>query len=62
MKQELSYKEAYTRLEALVYQLEDDTIQLEQLAETVKNANELIAVCEEKLRSVGNEVKEIIKQ
>jgi exodeoxyribonuclease VII small subunit len=58
MKNPLSYNEAYARLEKLVSQIEDDSIQLDTLAEKVLQANELIAVCEDKLRKIEGDVNE----
>ena len=52
MKTDLTYNEAYSQLEKLVTQLEDDSIQLDTLAEKVNQANELIAYCERRLRSI----------
>ncbi len=52
----LSYNEAYSKLEKLVHQLEDDSIQLDTLAEKVTQANELIALCENKLRAIEKNV------
>lgn len=52
----MTYNEAYAELEKLVLQLEDDSIQLDTLAEKVVHAKELIAICEEKLRSIEGEV------
>ena len=54
----LSYNEAYSQLEKLVHQLEDDSIQLDTLAEKVVIANELIAICEEKLRRIEIDVEQ----
>lgn len=56
MKPELTYNQAYVKLEKLVSQLEDDSIQLDSLAEKVKQANELIALCESKLRTIETDV------
>ena len=61
MKKELNYSHAYAKLEELVGQLEDGGIQLEELAAKVKQANELIEVCEVKLRKIDNEVNEAAK-
>ena len=56
MKTDLTYNEAYSQLEKLVTQLEDDSIQLDTLAEKVSQANELIAYCERRLRSIQADV------
>jgi exodeoxyribonuclease VII small subunit len=58
MKKAPTYSEAYEKLEELVEQLEQGDIQLEKLAENVKQANELIAICEDKLRGIENEIGE----
>ncbi len=57
MTTNLSYSEAFASLEKIVEQIEDDSIQLDTLAEKVKQANELIQYCEAKLRSIETEVK-----
>ena len=57
----LTYNEAYAELEKLVHQLEDDSIQLDTLAEKVIHAKELIAICEEKLRTIEGEVRTNLK-
>ena len=61
MKKETTYSEAFSQLEDLVDQLEDGNIQLEELATKVKQANELIAICESKLRNIEGDIKDITK-
>ncbi len=56
MEKELNYSQAYEKLEEVVEQLEDGNIQLDTLAEKVKQANELIAVCEAALRKIEKEL------
>jgi exodeoxyribonuclease VII small subunit len=56
MKKEMNYSEAYLKLEELVKQLEEGDIPLEELTQKVKQANELIAVCDAKLRGIEKEV------
>lgn len=62
MKKELTYNEAFSKLEELVEELTEGDIQLDKLTSKVKLANELIIICETKLRSIDNEVKEAIKE
>jgi len=52
----LTYNQAYTELSKLVDQIEDDKIQLDMLADKVKQAKELIDYCETKLRSIDKDV------
>ncbi|MBC7450626.1 MAG: exodeoxyribonuclease VII small subunit [Cytophagales bacterium] len=60
MENNLSYTEAYIQLEAIVEQIEDDSIMLDTLTEKVKEANELIKYCESKLRKIEGDVKEVM--
>lgn len=56
----LTYHKAYSELSKLVEQIEDDTIQLDTLAEKVKQAKELIEYCESKLRTIELDVIEVL--
>jgi exodeoxyribonuclease VII small subunit len=58
MNEQLTYNKAYAKLEILTKQLEDGDIPLEELSSKVKEANELIAICENKLRAVEDEINE----
>ncbi len=62
MKKEITYKEAYTKLEALVEELENGDIALEQLANKIKEAKDWIAICEKKLRKVEKESNQAIQE
>ena len=55
MKKELTYKAAFAQLEILVDQLEEGSIDLEQLATKIKQANEMIEICSKKLRAIEEE-------
>lgn len=57
MKSDLNYNEAYIKLQDLVEQLEDGNIPLDKLAAKVKQANELLAVCENKLRQLEADIE-----
>ena len=61
MKKELTYSEAFEKLKKLVEQLEEGDIQLEQLTEKAKQVNELILICETKLRSIDEEINDATK-
>ena len=60
MKNNSNYHDAFAALETLVRQIEDGEIQLDTLAEKVKEANDLVAFCEKKLRFIETGVKETI--
>lgn len=57
MKSTLTYNKAFSDLEKLIDQIEDDEIQLDTLADKVKQANDLIKFCETKLRTIEKDVK-----
>jgi exodeoxyribonuclease VII small subunit len=57
MKRKLSFDKAFSELEKLVGDIEDEDIQLDMLAEKVKQANELIKYCETKLRVIIEDIE-----
>jgi exodeoxyribonuclease VII small subunit len=59
MKDDLTYSIAYSKLEKLVEQIESDNIQLDTLADKVKQANDLIKFCETKLRTIEKDVEAV---
>lgn len=59
MKNDLTYNEAFSKLELIIEQLEDGNIPLEKLALKVKQAYELITICETSLRTIDDRVKQI---
>ena len=56
MEKKLTYNEAFDKLEAIVEEIEDDTILLDTLNDKVKEAKILISYCENKLRGIEIEV------
>lgn len=56
MENNTTYNNALLQLEELVEQIEDENIELDTLANKVKQANELIAWCENKLRNIESDV------
>ena len=62
MKDELTYSDAYIKLERIVAELEDDNIPLDKLSAKVEQANGLISICENKLRKTEMEVNETIEK
>lgn len=62
MSKKLNYQSALEELEKISREIEDQTISIDDLAEKVKKASELIAFCQEKLRNTDTEVNKIISQ
>jgi exodeoxyribonuclease VII small subunit len=62
MEQTQTYEEAYKELTEIASEIENDTISVDQLAQKVKKASELIKICQSKLREAETEVNNIITQ
>lgn len=62
MNQELNltYQQALEELTDLVNELENENIPIDDLAEKVKRASDLIQYCQSKLTHTNTEVKKII--
>ena len=58
----MNYESAYKELRAITQEIENQNVSVDLLAEKVKRASELIAFCQEKLRSTETEVNNIIKK
>ena len=56
MKTELNYTQAFQQLQALVKQLEQGGIELNELTEKVEQANALIAICEAQLKQIEKDL------
>jgi exodeoxyribonuclease VII small subunit len=55
------YKEAIEEIEAIVEEIESETVDVDVLAEKVKRAARLVKHCKAKLKATDNEVKKILK-
>ena len=59
---DLTYQQALEELTELVNELENENIPIDDLADKVKRASELISYCQSKLTHTNTEVKKIIAQ
>jgi exodeoxyribonuclease VII small subunit len=57
----MTYQNAYDQLTALVAEIEDDTVPLDELPAKIRQATELIAFCQERLRAVEAEYQQAIE-
>lgn len=62
MAKDMTYKEAFDELEKIVASLENDSHEIDKLADRIKRANELVNFCKEKLRNIEDEVNSEIKK
>jgi len=61
-KKELSYKEAFTRLEEIRVLIESNNLDIDDLSDKLKEASMLLKICKEKLFSVNEETKKILEE
>ncbi len=61
METPFTYESAYAELQEIVTALENETISVDELALKVKRATQLVAFCQEKLKSTEAELDKIIK-
>ena len=60
-KKDISYSEALAQIEAIVEKIENNELDVDELAQNVKKVSELIKLCKAKLRSTEEEVEQILK-
>lgn len=59
-KKEPTYSKAMQELEAIIEEIESESIEVDTLAEKVKRASHLIGLCRGKLRDTEGEVKKVL--
>lgn len=60
MELPMTYEEAYRELEQIAQEIERETVSVDVLAEKVKRASDLIALCQTRLKATEGEVSKII--
>jgi len=61
-QKKLTYKEAFSKLENILLKLENNELDVDELAVNVKEASELIKFCKSKLYETEAEVEKIIDE
>ena len=57
-----TYSQAMERLEKIVRQIDNNELEIDVLAEKIKEANEIIAFCTEKLTKADDEVEKLLQE
>jgi len=57
-----NYESAYDELQTIIEQIEEGDIGVDELADKVKRASALISFCKKKLKSVEEDVDEVMKK
>ena len=57
MKEDVKYEAAMAELQSIVRKMENDELDIDQMAEQLKRAQELIKLCKDKLTKTDAEIK-----
>ena len=57
-----TYSQAMGRLEKIVRQIDNNELEIDTLGEKIKEANEIIAFCKEKLTKADTEIEKLWKE
>lgn len=61
MEKELTYEEAMSRLQSIVTQIESGQMDIDKLADSLKEAKKLVEYCKNKLTKVEADVKKCLE-
>jgi exodeoxyribonuclease VII small subunit len=61
-KKEITYKEAYARLEEIQALIESDKLDVDDLSEKLKEASVLLKICKDKLFLINEETQKILEE
>ena len=62
MEQTLKYEAAIAELQTIVRKMENDELDIDQMADQLKRAQELIKLCKDKLTKTDTEIKKILTE
>ena len=58
----ISYNEAMTEIEEILDKIENEELDVDELAEKVKRVSALLKICKDKLQKTNEEVEKILKE
>ena len=61
-KKKETYSQAISRLEQILSQIDNNELDIDQLADKIKEANDLIAFCQSKLTKADAEIEKILAE
>ncbi len=61
-KKKETYSQAMERLEMIVRQIDNNELEIDALAEKIKEANEIIAFCSDKLTKTDKEIEKLLSE
>ncbi|MEP2024091.1 MAG: exodeoxyribonuclease VII small subunit [Reichenbachiella sp.] len=60
-KKKLTYQSAYDELQSICDQLESEEVDVDQITDLVKRANELVKFCQDRLRGIEKDLSTVSK-
>ncbi|MCR5469711.1 Exodeoxyribonuclease VII small subunit [Xylanibacter ruminicola] len=57
---DIKYEAAFAELQSIVRKMENDELDIDQMSEQLKRAQELIRLCKDKLTKTDEEIKKIL--
>lgn len=61
-KKQIDYEASMKKLEAIVRKMENDELDIDELSVNLKQAQELIKACKDKLMTTQKEIDKLLKQ
>jgi exodeoxyribonuclease VII small subunit len=61
-KEDMTYQAAYRELEEIISSIQEDALNLDEMAESVRRAKTLIKFCTNKLHNIETEIHEIFEE
>ena len=61
-KEEMKYEAAIAELQSIVSKMENDELDIDQMSDQLKRAQELIKLCKDKLTKTDEEIKKILAE
>ncbi len=58
----LTYNEAITEIEEILDKIENEELDVDELAEKVKRVSMLLKICKDKLHKTNDQVEQILKE
>ncbi len=58
----VSYNEAMTEIEEILEKIENEELDVDELAAKVKRVSELLKICKEKLHKTNEQVEQVLKE
>ena len=59
---EIKYEEAVRQLEAIVNKMENGELDIDSMAAQLKQAQELVKLCKQKLKRTDNEIQKLLQK